>query len=204
MPFTPTASPAAIGLRAHSGWAMLVAVTGSLSAPAILQRRRLQLAPSQTSSPFQPYHAARAMPLDQARVFLAQCAATAQSLALDAIQTTLDDLTRRHHHVTAACILLGSGRTTTGLAAILASHPAVHTAEGEFFRQALRSACQSCGLAVSGIKERELLALAAARFPLPPPEIERRISALGKLTGPPWTQDEKLCALAAFLLLAPQ
>jgi len=33
-------------------------------------------------------------------------------------------------------------------------------------------------------------------------QVKERISSLGKRLGPPWTQDEKLAALAASLILA--
>ena len=35
---------AALGLRAHSGWAALVAVAGTRGAPAVIDRRRIELA----------------------------------------------------------------------------------------------------------------------------------------------------------------
>src|SRR5712692_8847232 len=59
---------AALGLRAHSGWAALVVVAGSLrstavlsvpsvpSAPCVINRRRIELAAP--GIPKQPYHAA--------------------------------------------------------------------------------------------------------------------------------------------------
>ena len=35
--------PAALGLRAHSGWAALVVVAGPRSSPAVVDRRRIEL-----------------------------------------------------------------------------------------------------------------------------------------------------------------
>jgi hypothetical protein len=78
----------------------------------------------------------------------------------------------------------------------------MHTAEGELFREALRFGCEASGLAVSGIKERELFGHAAASLGVAPDEVDRRVTALGKIIGPPWTQDEKLCALAGWLVLS--
>ncbi|HEX3682630.1 MAG TPA: hypothetical protein VHU83_08795 [Bryobacteraceae bacterium] len=193
---------AALGLRAHSGWAVLVAVAGTLTSPAVILRRRIEMCDRRVSGSVQPYHAARLMKLEAAQAFLNERADSSRRMASEAIRTALDELTAQGHQAAASCILLGSGRVTHGLAAILASHPAVHTAEGEFYRDALRWGCESCGLTVSGVKERDLLSQSAAALHLASDEIERRLAALGKLIGPPWRQDEKLCALASWLLLA--
>jgi hypothetical protein len=77
----------------------------------------------------------------------------------------------------------------------------IHTAEGEFFRAAIRQGCESCGLAVSGVKERDLAACTASALGIPGEELLRRIADLGKLAGPPWRQDEKLCAMASWMML---
>jgi hypothetical protein len=36
---------------------------------------------------------------------------------------------------------------------------------------------------------------------LRPAEVERILAALGKASGPPWTKEQKECALAAWALL---
>ena len=99
-------------------------------------------------------------------------------------------------------LLLASGRQLPALANILASHPLIHTAEGELFRDALRMASRECGMALAEVKERELLARAAADLGLPAAAIEQRLSAMGKVIGPPWRQDEKYAAMVAWLALA--
>src|SRR5947209_7603507 len=50
---------AALGFRAHTGWAAMVAAAGPLPAPAILQRRRVEMiAGSSVDPPRFVYHAA--------------------------------------------------------------------------------------------------------------------------------------------------
>jgi hypothetical protein len=78
----------------------------------------------------------------------------------------------------------------------------IHTAEGVFFREVLRRACEWCGLAVTGIKEREVLEQYAGALGIPVVELQARLSAMGKKLGPPWTQDEKLSTAAALILLS--
>jgi len=52
------------------------------------------------------------------------------------------------------------------------------------------------------ITERELLTSVATRLKKKPEFLNRQVAALGKSLGPPWTQDEKLATLAAWLTLA--
>src|SRR6059036_3705180 len=97
--FIPRPVPAAIGLRAHSGWAALVAVAGSpespvvldrrriviglhgawdraisnLDSPVVLDRRRIEIADRSIPGSVQPYHAAQELGLGRAEKFLERC-----------------------------------------------------------------------------------------------------------------------------------
>ena len=106
----------------------------------------------------------------------------------------LEELTRAGHPVTGCGLLLASGRPLPALPAILASHPLIHTAEGELFREALRVASAECGLQVTAVKERDLTSSI-------PPALQSNIQKLGSTIGPPWRQDEKFSAMAAWLAL---
>jgi hypothetical protein len=76
----------------------------------------------------------------------------------------------------------------------LASHPLLHTAEGELFREALAQASEKCGLAVSRVRERELPERASALLRMPADKLNARIAGIGKEIGPPWAQDQKQAA----------
>jgi len=192
----------ALGFRVHSGWAAAVAMGGSVEAPTIIQRWRLELVDRAIPGAVQPYHAAAEMPLHEAEDFLRSCAETTRSLAHTAVQHVVGALSETRYQLSGACILMGSGRPSPQLAATLASHALIHTAEGEFFRDAVKRACESCGLAVSCIKERELLHEASTALGIPVRELTHRISSLGRSLGPPWRQDQKLSALAGWLVLS--
>jgi hypothetical protein len=77
----------------------------------------------------------------------------------------------------------------------------IHTAEGDFYRDALKAACESCGLPVLGVKEKELVRQAAVALNIAADQLQLRAAELGKSIGPPWRQDEKLCAIAGWLAL---
>ena len=94
-----------------------------------------------------------------------------------------------------------SGRTLPSLEKILASHPLIHTAEGEFFRHAVSQACEDLQIPVTAIRQRELEERAKSAFGSAS-RIQGTIASLGKTIGPPWTKDHKTAALAAALILA--
>jgi hypothetical protein len=196
------AANAAFGFRSHSGWAAAVAVAGSLSAPLVIQRWRMDLADRRIPGSLQPFHAAKEMDFEEAALFLRFRAADAKETATAAVRDAVAALALKGYRALGACVLAGSGRIPANLAATLASHPMIHTAEGEFFRDALKQACEASSLAVSSIREKELLQFAAAKLHLTVDDLQRRVSELGKNIGPPWRQDEKLCALAAWTTLA--
>lgn len=98
-------------------------------------------------------------------------------------------------------LLLASGRPLTTLAETLASHARIHTADGEHFRDALARAAERCKLPVTRVRERELLARGAAQLRFAEGELQRRVAEMGRAVGPPWRQDEKLAALAAWTVL---
>jgi len=195
------ARQAAIGFRAHSGWAALVAVVGSLDAPEVIARRRIEIADPSIRGSKQPFHAAEPMEIAEARKHIARCTSSTRRLSREAIRAAIEGLRDRRFETMDCGIVLASGRPLPKLDAILASHALIHTAEGEFFRNALVEAAEHCGLTVVGVKERELFDRAAAQFHRPADEIARRIAETGKAIGPPWTQDQKHATLAALIAL---
>ncbi len=193
---------AALGLRAHSGWAVVVVVVGPPRSPTVIDRRRIELADPEIPGATQPYHAAQGLDLKEAEEVVRRCADGARLLARRALRAVIDDLGERGHEVVGCGILLGSGRPATTLAATLASHALIHTAEGELFRDALTHASEHCGLPITRVRERELYARGAAELGFPVDQLQRHVTDLGRPIGPPWRQDEKHAALVGWLALA--
>ena len=193
---------AALGFRAHSGWATLVAVAGPLRSPTVIDRRRLELVDPGAPECKQPYHAAEDLPLARAATLVNRCTEAARRLARQGVSGAVDDIRRGGHELVGCGLILGSGRPLTSLASMLASHALIHTAEGELFRDVLARASAACDLAVRGIKEKELEAKAAAELGCPQDELRRRLGEMGRSLGPPWRQDEKLATLVAWLILS--
>src|SRR5438094_25452 len=134
---------ATFGLRVHSGWAAVVALTGPASAPRVLARQRLEFADPNVAYSKQPYHAAAERPLGEAEKLIATCMKCSTELAFRG----LHDIMGATASQPAACgLLLGSGRPLPDLARILRSHALIHTAEGEMFRGVLSQAAERLGL----------------------------------------------------------
>lgn len=193
--------PAAIGVRMHSGWGALVAMCNE-GVLEVVDRRRIVIAEASIPGSKQPYHYAENLDLKRAEEYIARCSVASGKLASGAIREILSQLQQNAYGVERSAILTGSGRPLPSLQNVLASHALIHTAEGEFFRMAVRKACEDSGVTVTPLRERELKERAAKAFGKRVNQINERISNFGKHLGAPWTQDEKLAALAATLILA--
>jgi hypothetical protein len=192
---------AAVGLRVHSGWAALVAVSLEKSQPVVLRRERVPLVKTFSYRFRQPYHTAEKLPFEQGRTFISQVKGEARQLALHTLRAVQADLAKGEYRLTRCGLLLASGRPLPDLQRILASHALIHTADGELFREALALAIARCGLSLDRTRERELLRCAAETIRLRESALLQQITKLGREFGPPWSRDEKFAALAAWLAL---
>jgi hypothetical protein len=193
---------AAIGWRVHSGWASQIALAGPLAGPTVIERRRVELVDPAVPGSRQPYHAARVLPLAEAERWIAHCLDATRRLARRELAATIDGLRRQGYRTVACGLLDSSARPLPALAAVLASHALVHTAEGELFRRALVDASQGEALPVTRVRERDLLDHGAATLGIAPDRIQQHLARIGATLGPPWRQDEKLATLIAWLALA--
>jgi hypothetical protein len=192
----------ALGLRAHSGWAALVAVAEPLRSPSVIERGRIELADVRVPRPFQPYHAAAVMPFKKAEEFIRHTTEQTRRAARQSLATVVAGLREKGFEVAGCGTLLGLGRPLGKLEKILAAHPLIHTAEGELFRSALAHAAGRLKLPVTRIKERELFARAEETLKIPGSKLQKRLAEFGRAIGPPWRQDQKFAMVAAWLALA--
>lgn len=199
---TPSHIRAAIGIRAHSGWAAVVAVAPDANSIEVIDRRRISVIETKGPRANQPYHYAKMIPFAEAQEHLDHCEETAVRLAADGLAKLTDMLCGARYRVIGCSILQTSTRTLPELPQILASHAMIHTAEGLFFRGVFARACEQTKLPVTKISERELFDLASRKLRISPAKLTAKLTALGRNLGPPWTQDQKFAALAAWLLLA--
>ena len=192
----------AVGFRVHSGWAAAVVLCGPPDAPVVVDRRKIQLVETFSYTFRQPYHTAEKMPLPDGAKFIRGVQTGAERLASSALRSVQAEIAEGDFKLACGALLLASGRALPGLEQILASHALIHTADGELFRDSLRAGCARCDLPVHAIREKELFGTASKALGIQEAVLKRRVAALGKAIGPPWSQDEKFAALAAWLTLA--
>ena len=194
--------PAALGFQMHSGWGVLVAVAGNADALEIIDRKRITVMDAAMRGAKQPYHHAATLQLPESERHIENCAAVSEHMAVAAIELVIEELNMREYRVDRCALLLGAGRPLPPLAKILAAHPLIHTAEGEFFRNAIRKACERLQIPVEALRERDLADRASAAFRGSASRVQQRIVTAGSSIGPPWTRDHKSAALAAMIALS--
>jgi hypothetical protein len=194
------ANNAALGFRAHSGWAAAVALGGSPRSPEVIDRRRITLVEPGSPGGVQPYHAARTMDLPKATEFIAAVIVAIDRRALVAVRD-LAEVISNNQQVTCCGIVLASGRAVPSLEATMRSHAMVHTAEGELYRSAIAKAAKDLNLQCVRVPERDLYKFAAKQLHIPEPKLKVRITEMGRSQGTPWSADEKCATLVAWLAL---
>lgn len=200
MRLDPTMS--ALGFAPHSGWAAVVGIESAGVRPHVIVRERIPMADPADAGSRQPYHSVRGLPIERAAERLAAYVATAESMALLAVERIVDRLAREGHRVIGLGISESAGRKGSSLAETLASHALIHAADGDHFRDAVAGAAARCRLTASRVRARDLTGVASAAVGLPIEELNRALAEAGREAGPPWGSDQKAAALLAWLVLA--
>ena len=134
--------------------------------------------------------------------FIARVRAEARGLAWQAISSAQLNFQHQGYELKRCGLLLASGKPLPDIPNILASHALIHTADGELFREALLHASERCGLEMFTATESGLFERASQTLHRKGDDLGRCLAHLGAAVGSPWTQDEKLAALVAWLSLA--
>jgi hypothetical protein len=190
----------ALGFRPHSGWTAVVAVAGQDGRPVALVSRRIEL--STPDVPVQAYHAAAGLSPDAAAELVARAHAVALACARDGLDALAGELEAAGHEVVAAGVPIGGLAIPAELATILRSHPLLHAAEGDLFREVIAAAAQERGLRVAEIPARELPALAGRSLAVEEPGLRAVLADAGREVGRPWRKDQKDAAMLGWLALA--
>jgi hypothetical protein len=186
----------AIGFKAHSGWAAMVAVGLADEHPQLVDRRRLPLVDAREAAwARQPYHAAEGLPPERAQALIQQGIAAARRVAGECVSNVLLELQQAGHDIAGGVVLTGTPMPAWSTEQILAVHIRMHQAEGLLFPDALAKAIASLGLPLGLIRERDLEQLAPSACPW-----AAEIGALGRWAGPPWGADQKHAAMAALVM----
>jgi hypothetical protein len=193
---------AAVGCRAHTGWAALVVVAGGLARPEVVFRRRAELGDPSGRVRRNVYHAARALEPAAAADLVEAGERVAGEQAAAALERTLREANDEGAIVRSCAVVVGTPAGEARLETILASHALVHAAEARLYQGALLRSAESRGLDRIAIPKRSIWEQGEAALGIARDELPDWIDQLRREVGPPWAQDQKLAALAAWIALA--
>jgi hypothetical protein len=167
----------------------------------VIDRRRIELADPAVPGFPQPYHAAEALPIQQAEQLVGRCLEVSRRKAAESLLDAVEDLHSNGYDAAACGVLVRTGRPLPGLEEILASHALLHTAEGHMFRDALCHGASNLALSTERVEERDVYDYAARRLGMSVQALQSRLAELGRELGPPWREDQKLAVIAAWVAL---
>ena len=191
----------ALGLKAHSGWAVLVVVGSAGDELRVIDRRRIELVEEGAAWAKQPYHAAERLNPREARELVKRGTQAAYRIARREIELAMKRLREQQHDVVAGALLVANPMPDWSTEEILAVHFRMHKAEGVLFPDALARAADECGLNLIRIPEKKLSEYAEEKLATPLAEVMKEVMTLGKSVGAPWGKDQKNAALAAMIAL---
>lgn len=185
------------GLKAHSGWAALVALGKNGRDLTVVDRSRLELVEEEWAK--QPYHSAEELAPKQAREVVKRGIDAAHRIARRELKAALKREHARGNEVVACAVLVGNSMPDWTVEQILAVHFRMHQAEGVLFRDALIAATKASAVKLVTLPEKTLLQEAEKSLRTPASDLLKTVTALGKSAGSPWGKDQKDAALAALV-----
>lgn len=189
----------ALGLKAHSGWAVLVVIGIEGDEIRVLDRRRIELVDKGALWAKQPYHAAEGQEPAKARKIVQAGIAMSRRCAVREIRAAVKRLNADGHRVSTCAVLVPNPMPAWITADILAVHFRMHKAEGVMFPDALLRAAKACRLRAAAVQEKHLAELAKKALGARRSAVMGRIKKLGKSVGPPWGADQKNAVLAGLI-----
>lgn len=190
--------PAAVGFRTKPGRATAILLTGSATAPRMVDRQTIQLANPETPESSSPYHAALALPPAEGSRTVARLVEVARAATAAALADLLEAYVARGYRPLGIGVVGGSEVDPRRIGN---DQVRAHAEEGRLFPWLLEEAGRAEGLPVLAAPAKLLLARASETLGRPEGALKEALTALGQEVGPPCTQVEKSAALAAWLVL---
>jgi hypothetical protein len=188
----------AIGLRAKTGRAIVVVVGGTRDAPAILYKSEIKLFDPRIPATFQPYHEVMDLPWDESERAVQKFVRAIRKVTTKAVAQLVSQQSAKGVNVRAVATVGAKDRDLTRIGN---SHIRAHAAEGVLFRRVLDEAAVANGLPVQVFAEREFEQTIKQRLGSKSTSVRKRLDEAARALRPPWRADEKLAAMAAWLVL---
>lgn len=190
---------ASIGLRAKTGRAFAVALTGPLNSPRVIKRLEFSVVDPASPGTYQPYHEVLDLPWEQAQKRVQKLARKIERVAAKALRSLVREL-ESEGFIVCGVGIVGAGERN--LEKIGSTHIRAHAAEGVLFRQVLEVAAEANELPNRRFDERSLDQTVESELKLSLEKIKAQLAEMGREAGSPWRADEKAAATAAWLVLA--
>lgn len=189
---------AAIGLKARTGRAIAVVVSGPSESPQLISRTEIALTDPRMPATFQPYHEVMELPWVDAQRKVKPFVRAIEKVAAKALTQLIHEVRAQGLTVSGVGIV---GSLDRDLVKIGNYHIRAHAAEGMLFRQVLEHASQSNKLAHRTFAEKTLASHAPTELQVTIAQLNKRLKEMGQDAGPPWRTDQRAAALAAWLML---
>ena len=193
-----TSNEVAIGLRAKTGRAIVVVVGGTADLPLVLAKTEIKLWDPKFPATGQPYHHVMDLPGDEWPRAVQKSARAIEKIAVKALATLIKEQSAQGRRVRAVATV---GAKDRNLASIGNPHIRAHAAEGILFRRVLDNAAQKNALPARAFAEREFDQILKQELGMKSNAVKKKLDQAARALPPPWRADEKLAAMAAWLVL---
>jgi hypothetical protein len=176
-------------------------VAGGVARPEVLFRGRAELGDPSGRVRKNAYQAARRREPSEAAALVEAAERIAAEQAAAAFERTVREA-RDEGAVVRSCAVVVGAFSGARLESMLASHALAHAAEGRLYQGALLQGAESRGLEPVAIPKQSIWEQGESALGVAGDELRHWIDELRREVGPPWAQDQKLAALAAWIALA--
>jgi hypothetical protein len=187
-----------IGLRAKTGRAIAVVLGGPADAPTVLAKEEIRLVDPKLPGTFQPYHEVMDLPWNESQRAVQKFVRAIQKVAAKEIAQLIKKQTKNGATVVGVGII---GAADRDLSRIGNFHIRAHAAEGVLFRSVLEFGADQNRMRRRTFADRSFAANAQAELGKKHSSVTQMIDDLRRSVPPPWRADEKLAAMAAWLVL---
>ena len=188
----------AIGLRAKTARAIVVILGGPPSSPTVLLKGEISLVDPKVPGTAQPYHRVMDLTWEQSERKVQRYVTCLERVATRALSDLLQKMRASNRQVAGISIL---GAPDRDLKRISNPHIRAHAAEGVLFRRVLAVGAEANGLKSKTFSDRDFDDAAALELGAKYALVKRSLVGLKTSVAPPWRNDEKQAAMAAWLML---
>jgi hypothetical protein len=188
----------AIGLRAKTGRAIVVALGGPSASPIVVLKTEIKLVDPKVPATQQPYHEVMELAFGEWPRAVSKSAKAIERVAGKALAGLIHQLKTEGYKPVGVGVV---GAPDRDLARIGNPHIRAHAAEGILFGRVLEQGAEANGLKWQAFSDRDFDKAAAAQVSPNYSKIRQSLDNLRQTVPAPWRTDEKQAAMAAWIML---